>query len=197
MHFLEWNAWILLAISLKFVPKGPINNIPALVQIMAWRRPGDKPLSEPMMVWLLAHICVTRPQWDKIWHCWCRIMVLDGTMPSAKPDGHSPWGFVMYNSPVCIPCVPDNGGVYPTLSHTDPRGIMLYYAGIVSFVLVKARAIMNAKTIPVMQEGNQNQFYPFVILTVFQGFIKESYVPIGYSICISMAQCKKDVTPVR
>ena len=32
---------------MKFVPKGPINNIPALVQIMAWRRPGDKPLSEP------------------------------------------------------------------------------------------------------------------------------------------------------
>ena len=31
-------------------PKGPINNIPALVQIMAWRRPGDKPLSEPMKV---------------------------------------------------------------------------------------------------------------------------------------------------
>ena len=27
-----------------------INNIPALVQIMAWRRPGDKQLSEPMMV---------------------------------------------------------------------------------------------------------------------------------------------------
>ena len=50
-------------ISLKFVPKGPINNIPALVQIMAWRRPGDKPISEPMMVSLLAHICVTRPQW--------------------------------------------------------------------------------------------------------------------------------------
>ena len=50
-------------ISLKFVPKGPINNIPALVQIMAWRRPGDKPISEPMMVSLLTHICVTRPQW--------------------------------------------------------------------------------------------------------------------------------------
>ena len=27
-----------------------MNNGPALVQIMAWRRPGDKPLSEPMMV---------------------------------------------------------------------------------------------------------------------------------------------------
>ena len=34
----------------SFVPKRPINNIPALVQIMAWRRQGDKPLSEPMMV---------------------------------------------------------------------------------------------------------------------------------------------------
>ena len=35
--------------SLEFVPKGRINNIPALVKIMAWRRSGDKPLSEPMM----------------------------------------------------------------------------------------------------------------------------------------------------
>ena len=54
---------ISIEISLKFVPKGPINNIPALVQIMAWRRPGDKPLSETMLVCLLTHICVTRPQW--------------------------------------------------------------------------------------------------------------------------------------
>ena len=30
---------------------------------MAWRRPGDKPLSESMMVRLPTHICVTRPQW--------------------------------------------------------------------------------------------------------------------------------------
>ena len=52
-------------ISLKFVPKGPINNIPVLVQIMAWRRPGDKPLSEAMMVNLPTHICVFRPQWVK------------------------------------------------------------------------------------------------------------------------------------
>ena len=52
-----------IKISLQFVPKGPINNIPALVQIMAWCRPGDKPLYEPMMVRLPMHICVTRPQW--------------------------------------------------------------------------------------------------------------------------------------
>ena len=63
--FLNENIWILLKISLKFVPKGLINNIPSLVQIMAWRRPGNKPLSEPMLVSLLMHICVTRPQWVK------------------------------------------------------------------------------------------------------------------------------------
>ena len=36
-----------------------------MVQIMAWRRPGDKPLSEPMVVSLPTHICVARPQWVK------------------------------------------------------------------------------------------------------------------------------------
>ena len=40
--FLNENVWITIKISLKFVPKFPINDIPALVQIMAWRRPGDK-----------------------------------------------------------------------------------------------------------------------------------------------------------
>ena len=63
--FLNQNAWTPIKISLKCVPKGPINNIPALVQMMAWRRPGDKPLSEPMMFFLLTHIGVTRPQWVK------------------------------------------------------------------------------------------------------------------------------------
>ena len=49
-NFLNENVWIPMKISLKFVPKVQINNIPALVQILAWRRSGDKPLSEPMMV---------------------------------------------------------------------------------------------------------------------------------------------------
>ena len=63
--FLNKNVIISAKISLKFVPKGPINNITALVQIMAWRRSGVKPISEPMMVRLPTHICVTRPQWVK------------------------------------------------------------------------------------------------------------------------------------
>ena len=45
--FLIENVWIPIKISLKIVPKGPIINIPTLDQIMAWRCPGDKPLSEP------------------------------------------------------------------------------------------------------------------------------------------------------
>ena len=65
---LNENLWIPIEISLKFVPKGSINNKPALFQIMAWHRPGDKPLSEPMRVNLLTHICVTRPQWVLFWH---------------------------------------------------------------------------------------------------------------------------------
>ena len=63
--FLNGNIWIPIKISLKFVPNGSINNIPALIQITAWRRPGDKPLSEPMLVRTPTHICVTGPQWVK------------------------------------------------------------------------------------------------------------------------------------
>ena len=61
--FFNENCCILIKFSLKYVRKGPIDNNPALVQIMAWRRSGDRPLSEPMMVSLPTHICVTRPQW--------------------------------------------------------------------------------------------------------------------------------------
>ena len=48
--FLNENIWIPIKISQKFVPKGSINNVPALIPIIAWRRPNDKPLSELMMV---------------------------------------------------------------------------------------------------------------------------------------------------
>ena len=61
--FINENIWILINVSLPLVPKGPVNNIPALVQIMAWRLPGNKPLSESMVISLLMHICFTRPQY--------------------------------------------------------------------------------------------------------------------------------------
>ena len=61
--FVNENIWIPIKISLMFVPMVPINNILALVQIMARCHPGDKPLSEPMMASLWRHICVIQPQW--------------------------------------------------------------------------------------------------------------------------------------
>ena len=45
--FLNKNDRIPIRISLKFVSMSLIDNKPALVQVMAWRRIGDKSLSEP------------------------------------------------------------------------------------------------------------------------------------------------------
>ena len=63
------NMWISLMISLKFVSKDRINNFPALAQITVWRRAGDKPFSEPMMVSFLTHIhvCVNELNDEKIY----------------------------------------------------------------------------------------------------------------------------------
>ena len=62
--FLNENIWISINISLKFVPKGPIKNIPALVRIMAcrlasiiWTNAGI------FLISLLTHSWLTRPQW--------------------------------------------------------------------------------------------------------------------------------------
>ena len=46
--FLNENDRIQSQISLKYVPRSPIDNKPALIQLMAWRRIGNKPLSEPI-----------------------------------------------------------------------------------------------------------------------------------------------------
>ena len=64
--FLNKNDKIPIQIPLKYVPSSPIDNKQALVQVMASRRSRGKPLSEPMMVRLLTHICVTRPRWVNI-----------------------------------------------------------------------------------------------------------------------------------
>ena len=64
--FLNENAWIAIKIRLKFISKGPINNMSALVQIMTWCCASDKPLPEAMMISLLMHICITQPQWDNM-----------------------------------------------------------------------------------------------------------------------------------
>ena len=49
MHFHEWKFLYYIQMSLKFVPRCQIDNKSVLVQVMAWRRTGDKPLPEPML----------------------------------------------------------------------------------------------------------------------------------------------------
>ena len=41
---------ILIKISMKSVPESPIDHRVSLVQVMAWRRTGDKPLPEAMLI---------------------------------------------------------------------------------------------------------------------------------------------------
>ena len=105
-NFLKENLWLFIAISLEIVPRGTVDNIPVLVQIMAWRRPGDKPLSKAMMVRLLTHICVTRPQWVtwresicpsqrvSILQLWCVCLVIMKQLLNKELNGRwseTPW----------------------------------------------------------------------------------------------------------
>ena len=46
--FFNQNYCIWIQISWKYVPKGPVDKKPALIQIMAWRWIGDKPWWEPI-----------------------------------------------------------------------------------------------------------------------------------------------------
>ena len=97
--FMNENVWISIEISLKFVPDFWINKIPALVQIMAWRRPGDKPWSALMMVNLLTPICVTRPQWVNPKLCWEDIKITAFSTISQHWDCAGSWeiqGNVVY-----------------------------------------------------------------------------------------------------
>ena len=52
--FLNGNDRIRIQISLKYVPRSPIDIKPALVQVMAWRLTSDKPLPGPMMTQFIA-----------------------------------------------------------------------------------------------------------------------------------------------
>ena len=95
--FLNENFLISTKISLKFVPKGPINNIPALVQIMDWHRPGDTPLSEAVMVKLLTHICVARPQWVNHWSLMVPVSVWFPEPAWGRKWKQKPWNDDFYH----------------------------------------------------------------------------------------------------
>ena len=44
-----WISITTCTISLKFIPKGPIDYKSALVQVVAWHRTGEKPSPESML----------------------------------------------------------------------------------------------------------------------------------------------------
>ena len=51
MHFFMESVYIWIVISLKFLPKVPIDNKPPFFQMMVWRLTSDKSLSEPMLAY--------------------------------------------------------------------------------------------------------------------------------------------------
>ena len=64
---MSWQlSWQPLFYTLKFIAKGPTKNNPAVVQIMAGRQPGDKPLSQPMMAYFTDAYVLT--QWGRVTH---------------------------------------------------------------------------------------------------------------------------------
>ena len=70
--FLNENVQMSLKISLKFVPKALINNIPALLQIMACRLVGTKPLSkQPLAHWQTRLIAVA----SEVIYCWYHVYI--------------------------------------------------------------------------------------------------------------------------
>ena len=66
MHFLQWKWLNFNYIFAEVCPQGPINNISALVQIMAWHQPSNNWLSEPIMTILPMHICITQPHYVEL-----------------------------------------------------------------------------------------------------------------------------------
>ena len=68
--FLNTNVRIPIKSSMTFAPGGPICNIPAFVQMMACSRPGNKPLSEPMMVNLLNNLLNKRSWYQCLMFMW-------------------------------------------------------------------------------------------------------------------------------
>ena len=117
--FLNEKIWILIKILLRTVPMGPINNNPALVQIMAWHRPGNKPLYDPIMASLPTHIYVTRPQWVKSpYHYSWRLKALLRPMSGNDTTVGTP-----YNTNVGVQKIPDRAIWKPVVAkrnNTNP-----------------------------------------------------------------------------
>ena len=110
------NYHILISIYLKIVPISPIDNEPSLYQIMAGRRTGDKPISEPMMEYFTNAYMRISASWKTIASSSGRITIMateglakQGTRASACTKGHSDlsnmkgWGVISVQSLNVVP----------------------------------------------------------------------------------------------
>ena len=102
--------------SLKIASKGPINNVQALIKMMAWRRPCGKPLSEAMIVSLLIYSCVTQPEWVKREHS----MIISA---ECAPIAYSTITDIMNNVPINWRLYPDHTNVelWRDVKRTDTK----------------------------------------------------------------------------
>ena len=67
---------IFIQISWKIVPKGLIDDMSALVQVIAWRRTGNKPLPEPMMAPLTCRYATLGGNEFKLNEAWLHIYMM-------------------------------------------------------------------------------------------------------------------------
>ena len=97
-HFQTYIFWnenfgIFIQVALKFVPKGSVNNNPALVLMMEWCRTDDEPLSEPVMV--INGLVYVRHWWVYMRHWWVKLLI---TCLRPRMEGGG-WGVVKTSGP--------------------------------------------------------------------------------------------------
>ena len=156
MHFLNKNCEFCLRfhISLKLVPNIPFDNITALVQIMAWGLNGSMPLSQPMTVSLLTHICVTRFQWvsclipeknGRQYNSWCiKHQPCSSLRCCSLHDDVIKWNPFRITGPLCgdqwpvTPPPPPPHTTTTTTTHTHTHTLKGQWRGALNFSLICA-----------------------------------------------------------
>ena len=125
---------------------------------MAWRRSGNKPLSEPMMVSLLMHTCITRPQWskhisDKLLHLAFYLARQPCLFFSRSVDGGDLYG---HNSHLCLPLRSYNVRMCYLSMHTRKWGhkvnqltwlLELQYCQVSNIRCTKSQHLKDSRTI--------------------------------------------------
>ena len=118
--FVNEKFCILIEISLKFVPEGPIDNIQSLVQIMAWRQSGDKSLSEPMMV--------SHSAWNELTHWSLNKMV--AILQTIYSSAFFEWNLLYFDAPFTDFCYQGSDWLNVSIDSGNSLGLSRWQATI-------------------------------------------------------------------